>query len=106
MAVMVLFPMAFLKSFAYAGVATVAFAAAGRTLRHACSSGLTWRSAADVGHSPNFRPHHTWRYITGFFSLDGPFLYRWAKTVMRTRPARRVGGSSRCSSCSAPRSSG
>jgi RND superfamily putative drug exporter len=70
MAVMVLFPMHFLKSFAYAGVATVAFAAV---------AALLVTPAAIVLLGSRLTSKHT--------RLAGPveqlFLYRWTRLVMR-----------------------
>jgi RND superfamily putative drug exporter len=67
MAVMVLFPMAFLKSFAYAGVATVAFAA---------FAALIVTPAALVVLGDRLRRSRT-------RPVEQHFPYRWTKAVMR-----------------------
>ncbi len=78
MAVMVVFPMAFLKSFAYAGVATVAFAALAAlfvtpaTLVILGDRLQKWDIRRLFG-----RYHGTHR------EAEQPLLYRWTKTVMR-----------------------
>ena len=82
MAVMVVFPMAFLKSFAYAGVATVGVRRTGRTVRHARGSGAARRSAAGVGHSPT-GPSVLNRPEPAARTVEQQPLYRWTKTVMR-----------------------
>jgi RND superfamily putative drug exporter len=78
MAVMVLFPMAFLKSFAYAGVATVAFAAL---------AALFVTPAALVILGDRLQAFDIRRLVGrhhGVHRRSGqPFLYRWTKTVMR-----------------------
>ncbi|MFB1295497.1 MMPL family transporter [Mycobacterium sp. pW049] len=73
MAAMVLFPMHFLKSFAYAGVATVGFAALAALL-------VTPAALALLGDRLD-------RFALGPKSpsrlVQGQFLYRWTKRVMR-----------------------
>jgi RND superfamily putative drug exporter len=82
MAVMVLFPMHFLKSFAYAGVATVAFAALAALF-------VTPAAIVLLGHRLDaFDIRRLGRRITGRPArLDRPvdqqFLYRWTTLVMR-----------------------
>ena len=82
MAVMVVFPMAFLKSFAYAGVGHRRVRRTGRTVRHTRSAGSTRRSAAGIGHwstgVPDPQPAGT-----GRAHRRAAVLYRWTKTVMR-----------------------
>ena len=68
MAMMVLFPMHFLKSFAYAGVATVAFAAAAALI-------VTPAAIAVLGPRMDARRRS--------HGTTTPFLYRWTKGVMR-----------------------
>ncbi len=78
MAVMVVFPMAFLKSFAYAGVATVAFAALAALFVTPAALVILgdrlqkWDIRRLFG-----RRHGTHREVAQ------PALYRWTKTVMR-----------------------
>lgn len=82
MAVMIIFPMAFLKSFAYAGVATVAFAALGA---------LFVTPAALVVLGDRLQAFDIRRAARGMFKRPDPvvrtveqqFLYRWTKAVMR-----------------------
>ena len=71
MSVMVLFPMHFLKSFAYAGVATVAFAALASLL-------ITPAAITLLGDRLDRRGSHTWQRPV----QDQP-LYRWTMLVMR-----------------------
>ena len=82
MAVMIIFPMAFLKSFAYAGVATVAFAAlAALFVTPAALVVLGDRlQAFDIRRLARRilrRPDPTPR------AVEQQFLYRWTKGVMR-----------------------
>ncbi|WP_319428860.1 MMPL family transporter [Mycobacterium sp. RTGN5] len=70
MAVMVLFPMHFLKSFAYAGVATVVFAALAALL-------VTPAAIALLG--PRITKHRR----RAEKPVQQQFLYRWARLVMR-----------------------
>jgi putative drug exporter of the RND superfamily len=78
MAVMVVFPMAFLKSFAYAGVATVAFAAlAALFVTPAALVVLGDRLQKWDIRRPLSRRHGAHREVAQ------PTLYRWTKTVMR-----------------------
>ena len=70
MAVMVLFPMHFLKSFAYAGVATVVFAACAALF-------VTPAAIALLG------PHITKRSGRTKRPVQQQFLYRWTGLVMR-----------------------
>jgi putative drug exporter of the RND superfamily len=82
MAVMVLFPMAFLKSFAYAGVATVALAALAAlfvTPAALVLLGDRWH-AMDIRRLAG-RMLNRWEPVVRTAEQDG--LYRWAKTVMR-----------------------
>ena len=78
MAMMVLFPMHFLKSFAYAGVATVAFAAMAALFVTPAAIVLLGDRVGAVkrrrlfGRSPSAQR-----------SIDEQFLYRWTKFVMR-----------------------
>jgi RND superfamily putative drug exporter len=78
MAVMVVFPMAFLKSFAYAGVATVAFAALAALFVTPAALVILgdrlqkWDIRRLAG-----RRHGAHREVAP------PALYRWTKTVMR-----------------------
>jgi len=82
MAVMVVFPMAFLKSFAYAGVATVAFAA----LAALFVTPATLVLLGDRLHAMDIR-----RLVDRILNRQEPVartveqhaLYRWTKTVMR-----------------------
>nr|WP_242456231.1 MMPL family transporter [Mycolicibacterium sp. P1-18] len=78
MAMMALFPMHFLKSFAYAGVATVAFAAAAAlVVTPAVIVVLGDRLNALTIRGP-FR-----RSTAAHRPVAQPFLYRWTKAVMR-----------------------
>jgi len=78
MAMMALFPMHFLKSFAYAGVATVAFAAvAALVVTPAVIVVLGERLDALKIRGP-FR-----RSTAAHRPVAPPFLYRWTKAVMR-----------------------
>ncbi|WP_422746479.1 MMPL family transporter [Mycobacterium sp. WMMD1722] len=70
MAAMVVFPMHFLKSFAYAGVATVAFAALAALL-------ITPAAIVLLGH--RLAPRTT----TGTRPVHRQFLYRWTGTIIR-----------------------
>ncbi|MBO0680575.1 MMPL family transporter [Mycolicibacterium sp. S2-37] len=70
MAVMVLFPMRFLKSFAYAGVATVAFAALAALV-------ITPAAVVLLGRRLDNRPRARHR------PDRGQFLHRWTTAVMR-----------------------
>lgn len=70
MAAMALFPMHFLKSFAYAGVATVAFAAAAALL-------ITPAAIVLLGHRVDPRPAAHARPV------HRQFLYRWTTAVTR-----------------------
>jgi len=82
MAMMVVFPMAFLKSFAYAGVATVAFAA----LAALFVTPATLVLLGDRLHAMDIR-----RLVDRILNWQEPVartveqhaLYRWTKTVMR-----------------------
>jgi putative drug exporter of the RND superfamily len=82
MAAMALFPMAFLKSFAYAGVATVSFAAA---------AALVITPAALVILGDRLQALDIRRMARRILNQRGPVdrtderhaLYRWTKTVMR-----------------------
>jgi putative drug exporter of the RND superfamily len=78
MAVMVLFPMAFLKSFAYAGVATVAFAAVAALFVTPAALVILGDRLQALDIRRMFGRHHGVHR-----QPDRPFLYRWAKTVMR-----------------------
>ena len=78
MAVMVLFPMAFLKSFAYAGVATVAFAAVAALFVTPAALVILGDRLQALDIRRIFGRHHGVHR-----QPDRPFLYRWAKTVMR-----------------------
>jgi RND superfamily putative drug exporter len=82
MAVMIIFPMAFLKSFAYAGVATVAFAAL---------AALLVTPAALVVLGDRLQAYDIRRLARRMLKRPEPvarpveqqFLYRWTKAVMR-----------------------
>jgi RND superfamily putative drug exporter len=82
MAVMIIFPMAFLKSFAYAGVATVAFAAL---------AALFVTPAALVVLGDRLQTFDIRRLVRRILKRPDPvvrpveqqFLYRWTKAVMR-----------------------
>jgi RND superfamily putative drug exporter len=78
MAMMALFPMHFLKSFAYAGVATVAFAAVAALF-------VTPAVIVLLGDRLNAlkirRPSR--RSASAHRPVEQQFLYRWTKTVMR-----------------------
>ena len=78
MAVMVVFPMAFLKSFAYAGVATVAFAALAALFVTPAALVILGDRLQKWDIRRLFGRHHgTHR------EAEQPLLYRWTKTVMR-----------------------
>jgi putative drug exporter of the RND superfamily len=77
MAVMVVFPMTFLKSFAYAGVATVAFAAAAATIVTPAALVILGDRLEAFDIRRLVGRHH------GVRRLEQPFLYRWTKAVMR-----------------------
>jgi putative drug exporter of the RND superfamily len=77
MAVMVVFPMTFLKSFAYAGVATVAFAAAAATVVTPAALVILGDRLEALDIRRLVGRHH------GVRRLEQPFLYRWTKAVMR-----------------------
>jgi RND superfamily putative drug exporter len=82
MAVMVVFPMAFLKSFAYAGVATVAFAAfAALFVTPAALVLLGNRSRTKDIRRPASRILN--RREPAARTVERHALYRWTKTVMR-----------------------
>ncbi|TQR82673.1 MMPL family transporter [Mycobacterium hodleri] len=78
MAMMALFPMHFLKSFAYAGVATVGFAAAAALF-------VTPAVIVLLGDRLNaWKIRGPFRRSTAAHrSVEQPFLYRWTKGVMR-----------------------
>ena len=104
MSAMVLFPMYFLKSFAYAGVATVAFVAA---------ASIVMTPAAIVLLGPRLDALDVRRLVRRMLRRPEPvhkpveqlFWYRSTKFVMR-RGCRSVWLSSRCCCCSGFRSSG
>ena len=78
MAVMAVFPMAFLKSFAYAGVATVAFAALAALFVTPASLVLLGDRLQAWDIRRLFSRHHGLHR-----EPEQPLLYRWTKMVMR-----------------------
>ncbi len=78
MAVMAVFPMAFLKSFAYAGVATVAFAALAALFVTPAALVLLGDRLQAWGIRRLFGRHHGLHR-----EPEQPLLYRWTKTLMR-----------------------
>jgi RND superfamily putative drug exporter len=78
MAMMALFPMHFLKSFAYAGVATVAFAAVAALFVTPAVIVLLGDRLDALKIRRPFR--HT---VPAHRPVERQFLYRWTKTVMR-----------------------
>jgi RND superfamily putative drug exporter len=78
MAMMALFPMHFLKSFAYAGVATVAFAAAAALLVTPAAIVLLGDRLDPLRTRVGFGRHRPTRQ-----PVEATFLYRWTKAVMR-----------------------
>ncbi|MBJ7383526.1 MAG: MMPL family transporter [Mycolicibacterium sp.] len=77
MAMMALFPMHFLKSFAYAGVATVAFAAAAALLVTPAAIVLLGDRLDPLRGRAAFGRHRPTQPV------ETTFLYRWTKAVMR-----------------------
>jgi RND superfamily putative drug exporter len=78
MAMMALFPMHFLKSFAYAGVATVAFAAAAALLVTPAAIVLLGDRLDPLRARVGFGRQRPTRE-----PVEATFLYRWTKAVMR-----------------------
>ena len=119
MATMVLFPQYFLKSFAYAGVAVVAFAVAAAIVVTPAAIVLLGEPARFAGRAPVDAPHPRGGPQPRPAPVERWFWYRWTKFVMRhavpivspssrscccsARPSAMCGGASPTTGCCPPR---